>query len=67
MADLDVTRFPTRALMWRAYELRENVTSYDAVYVTLAEGLGCSVVTADARLSRAPGLRCQVEVLANGS
>ena len=67
LQELDITRYPTLALTWRAYELRENVTAYDAVYVALAEGLGCALVTGDARLSRAPGLRCQVEVLVTGS
>jgi predicted nucleic acid-binding protein len=44
------------------FELRANVTPYDAVYVALAEELGCLLLTADRRLSRAPGLRCEVEV-----
>ncbi|MFM7251619.1 MAG: type II toxin-antitoxin system VapC family toxin [Ilumatobacteraceae bacterium] len=61
---LPIGRFPTGALMIRAYDLRANVTPYDAAYVALAETLDCSLVTADARLSRAPGLRCRVEVLA---
>jgi predicted nucleic acid-binding protein len=34
--------------------LRANVTSYDACYVALAEALGCTLVTADLKLSRAP-------------
>ncbi|MGH3441980.1 MAG: PIN domain-containing protein, partial [Nitriliruptorales bacterium] len=58
-----LSRYPTLPLTWRAYELRDNVTAYDAVYVALAEGLACSLVTADARLSRAPGIRCDIEVL----
>jgi predicted nucleic acid-binding protein len=49
--------------MIRAYELRANLTAYDASYVALAEGLGCPLLTADARLSRAPGIRCPVDVL----
>ena len=49
--------------MVRAYELRANVTPYDAAYVALAESLGYTLLTADARLSRAPGIRCQVEIL----
>jgi predicted nucleic acid-binding protein len=60
---LPFVRFPTGALMTRAYELRANVTPYDAAYIALAESLGYTLVTADARLSRAPGLRCRVEVL----
>jgi predicted nucleic acid-binding protein len=38
---LPITRFPTGPLMPRAYELRANVTAYDAAYVALAEGLSC--------------------------
>ncbi|SDX74459.1 hypothetical protein SAMN05661080_01020 [Modestobacter sp. DSM 44400] len=37
--------------------------AYDASYVALAEVLGCAVLTADARLSRAPGLRCAITVV----
>ena len=64
LGDLPLTRFPTGPLMMRAYELRSNVSAYDATYVALAEGLSCPLVTADARLARAPGLRCSVEVIA---
>lgn len=60
---LPLARFPSGPLMLHAYELRENVTAYDACYVALAEGLGCPLVTADARLSRASGVRCPVELL----
>src|SRR5690554_4210200 len=60
---LPITRYPTRLLMRRAFELRENVTAYDAAYLALAELLGCALLTADQRLARAPGLRCRVDVL----
>jgi predicted nucleic acid-binding protein len=62
---LPLVRVPTGPLMLRAYELRANATPYDAAYVALAEGLTCALVTADARLARAPGIRCVVEVLQN--
>jgi len=39
----------------RIWQLRDNLTAYDASYVALAESLGCALVTADARLSRAGG------------
>jgi predicted nucleic acid-binding protein len=42
------------------------VTPYDAAYVALAEALGCVLVTGDERLSKAPGVRCAVEVLRAG-
>ena len=60
---LPMVRFPTGPLMVRAYDLRANVTAYDAAYVALAEGLACPLVTGDARLARAPGLSCPVEIL----
>ncbi len=60
---LPIVRFPTGPLMIRAYELRSNVTPYDATYVALAEGLSCPLVSADRRLARAPGIRCGVDIL----
>ncbi|MCY3506071.1 MAG: type II toxin-antitoxin system VapC family toxin [Chloroflexi bacterium] len=42
----------------RVWELRENLTSYDAWYVAIAEALDCPLVTLDLRLSRAPGPTC---------
>ena len=60
---LPVDRFPTGPSMIRAYELRANVTAYDATYIALAEGLACTLLTADGRLARAPGINCQVDVL----
>ncbi len=61
---LPLDRYPVGRLMMRAFELRHNVTPYDACYIALAEGLGCVLLTADARLSRAPGIACRVEVFA---
>ena len=58
-----VTRHSTFAFFDRIWELRDNLTAYDAAYVALAEIIGCPLVTADARLSRAPGLRCSVTVV----
>ena len=58
-------RFGHRSLLERAWELRANVRAWDAVYVALAEALGATLVTLDARLARVPGLRCPVEVLAD--
>lgn len=47
----------------RIWELRENVSAYDATYVALAEALGCRLVTGDGRLARAPGPRCAITVV----
>ncbi len=63
LEDVDLVRYPALPLMRRSYELRENVTAYDAVYVALAERLGCPLVTADLRLASSPGVTCPVEVL----
>jgi predicted nucleic acid-binding protein len=60
---LPLTRYPTGPLMRRAYELRANVTAYDASYVAIAEALDCTLVTGDGRLARASGPRCRIEVL----
>ena len=63
LADLPFQRHPALAMLQRAYELRSTVTVYDAVYVALAESLGCALLTADARLAAAPGPRCKIQVL----
>ena len=63
LAAMTVKRFSHVPLLDRIWELRENVTPYDAAYVALAEDLGATLVTADARLRRAPGPRCAIEVL----
>jgi predicted nucleic acid-binding protein len=46
----------------RIWELRENLTAYDAWYVALAEALGVALVTLDRRVARAPGIRCEVRL-----
>jgi predicted nucleic acid-binding protein len=63
LALLPADRYPLLPFMARAYELRANVSPYDATYVALAEQLGCPLLTADARLARAPGPRCPIVVL----
>lgn len=60
---LGLTRYAVPGLLERMWELRENLSAYDASYVALAESLDCSLVTADARLSRAPGIRCPITVV----
>jgi len=47
-------------LLTRVWELRDNMTAYDATYIALAEELGCELLTADARLARAPGPTCPI-------
>lgn len=60
---LDFERVPTSRLIRRAYELRANLTAYDATYVALAEALDCELLTADQRLANATGPRCVIRVL----
>jgi predicted nucleic acid-binding protein len=57
---LDLELFPYQPFAERIWALRENLTSYDAWYVGLAEALACPLATLDARLSRASGPRCEV-------
>lgn len=64
LGDLPLERARHRHLVPRCWELRENLTAYDAAYVALAELLSVPLITADRRLARAPRLRCDVEVLA---
>jgi predicted nucleic acid-binding protein len=60
---LGMTRYPVFSLLHRVWELRANLSAYDASYVALAEFLGCALLTADARLARAPGIRCAITVV----
>jgi len=60
---LGMTRYPVLALLDRVWGLRDNLSAYDASYVALAELLACPLLTADARLARAPGIRCSVTVV----
>jgi predicted nucleic acid-binding protein len=60
---LGVTRHPASGLLGRIWELRDAMSAYDATYIALAETLGCTVMTADARLSRAPGAHCPITVV----
>jgi predicted nucleic acid-binding protein len=50
-------------LLGRIWELRENLTAYDATYVALAEAVTCPLVTADLRLGWAPGATCPITVV----
>ena len=67
LADLDALRLDRvlhRPLLRRCWELRHNVTVYDAAYIALAEIVDAPLVTADRRLASAPGATCVFEVLA---
>jgi predicted nucleic acid-binding protein len=62
LRDTRFVRYPHTALTERIWELRENLTAYDAAYIALAEALDTPLVTTDARLARASGIRAAVEV-----
>lgn len=62
LRDTQLTRYPHMYLIERIWALRENLTAYDAGYVALAEALDAPLVTMDARLAQAPGIRATVEV-----
>ena len=59
---LDLELFPFAPFAERVWTLRSNLTSYDAWYVALAEGLDCPLVTLDRKLSRASGALCEIIV-----
>jgi predicted nucleic acid-binding protein len=61
--DLSMRRYSHDALLPRVWQLRRNVTAYDAVYLVLAEVLSAPLLTCDARLAAVPGHRAQVELV----
>jgi predicted nucleic acid-binding protein len=68
LAVADLTAWPGerwshRTFLARAWELRDDVRGYDALYVALAEAMDATLVTLDRRLARAPGIRCRIDVL----
>ena len=63
LAALPIVRLPHEPLLARCWELRDNLSVYDAAYVALAETTGTALLTSDRRLARAPGVRCEVELL----
>ncbi len=60
---LPIRRYPHGWLLPRAFELRENATIYDGLYLALAEALGAPLLTCDAALAGVPGCDATVEVL----
>ncbi|QIN78628.1 PIN domain-containing protein [Rubrobacter marinus] len=62
LLDVDVSLYPHAPLAGRVWELRENLTAYDAAYVALAEALDAPLITTDGRLARAPGHSATVEL-----
>ena len=63
LARFPMTRHAHEPLLGRIWALRENFTAYDAAYVSLAEALGATLLSRDAKLAQAPGHRARVEML----
>lgn len=64
LATLPLRRVSHLPLLGRVWELRDNLTAYDAAYVALAEALDALLLTGDGAMGKASGVRCEVEVLA---
>jgi len=64
LVELDLHRHPHLDLLTRAWHLRDNVTAYDAVYLSLAEALDATVITCDIPLTKTPGHRARIEAVA---
>ena len=62
LLDLPITRYPHFVLLPRIWQLRHNLSAYDAAYVVLAETLGAPLVTRDGRLAAAPGHAAIIEL-----
>lgn len=60
---LGLVRYPIFGFLDRVWQLRENLSAYEAAYVALAEQLDCALLTCDGRLGRAPGVRCPITVV----
>ena len=63
LADFPLRRYPHDFLLPRIWDLRDNLTAYDATYVALAEALDTPLLTRDRRLARAAGHKAQVELV----
>lgn len=59
---LPIDLYPYQPFAERVWELRHNLTAYDAWHVALAEELGSEFITLDRRIAGAPGLRCEFRV-----
>lgn len=64
-ADMTLIRYPHSQLSDRIWELRHNLTAYDAAFVALAETLDAPLATCDAKLAAAPGHHAKIELFTN--
>ena len=65
--DLSITRYSHEPLADAIWELRDNLSAYDAAFVALASALDVPLITCDARLARAAGIGVQIELFSDGS
>jgi predicted nucleic acid-binding protein len=63
MIAFPMQRYTHEPFLSRIWELRDNLTAYDGAYVALAEALQAPLLTCDARLAHAPGIRAFVELI----
>lgn len=66
LASVTVDVVSPAPLLSRMWQLRDNLSGYDAAYASAAESCGCALVTADRRLSNAPGLQCEIRLALPG-
>ena len=62
LLDLRITRYPHLVLLPRIWQLRHNLSAYDAAYIVLAEKLGAALITRDGRLASASGHAAAIEL-----
>lgn len=60
LGKMNVKRYGHTPLLPRIWQLRDNMWPYDAAYVALAESLSAQLLTIDAKLEKAPGIRCEI-------
>lgn len=65
LGDLAIRRYPHQPLADRMWELRHNLSAYDATFVALSEVLGVPLVTCDGRLATSPGHQAEIELFAS--
>jgi predicted nucleic acid-binding protein len=63
LTDLPLHRYPHDFLLPRVWDLRNNLTAYDAMYVALAEALDAPLLTCDKRLAASPGHHARIELV----
>ena len=63
LGDFPISRYPHQPLLPRMWQLRDNVTAYDAAYIALAEALDAPLLTRDTSLARAPGHGARIVVI----